>query len=250
MSLRPGSAAAWEVPELGPSLGRLTDAPSFPGSRSAGSGLDDIRLRLVTSVFELAGAGRSYAAAGDPDGAMAALNRGAWLAVWERTVSAAAERLARTANTRLAAAATESHYPAGGLRHLLLTADDTRAVAARLGAGGGAFVAALDELEQTVHAAGSTGKVPLPEVWQSALTAAARRLEAAWLALEAGAAEEGRRFEREIHRVHSWRRPLWPLWALTLLVLGVATYLGLVLGGYVPVPPALRGLAEFWWTRW
>jgi hypothetical protein len=32
-------------------------------------------------------------------------------------------------------------------------------------------------------------------------------------------------------------------------VLAVATYLGLVLGGYVPVPPPLAGFAELWWSR-
>lgn len=251
MSLRPGSAATWEVPELGPSLGRLTDAPVLPARNPAGGGLDDIRLRLVTGVFELAGAGRSCAAAGDPYGAMTTLNRGAWLALWERTVSAAAERLARTANTRLGEAAAESHFSARRLRHLLLTSEDTRYIAARLGAGGGAFVAALDELEQSVRAShGAARGDSAPEVWRSALTAAARRLEAAWLALEAAAAEERQRFETEIRRVHSWHRPFWPLWTLTLLVLGLATYLGLVLGGFVPVPAVLRGLAEFWWARW
>ena len=49
--------------------------------------------------------------------------------------------------------------------------------------------------------------------------------------------------------VHAWRLPRWPLWLLTVLVLGAAIYLGLVLGGYVPVPPMLEGLAEFWWSR-
>ena len=34
--------------------------------------------------------------------------------------------------------------------------------------------------------------------------------------------------------------PRWPLWLLTALVLGAAIYLGLVLGGYVPVPPIAR----------
>jgi hypothetical protein len=32
-------------------------------------------------------------------------------------------------------------------------------------------------------------------------------------------------------------------------VAGAASYLGLVLGGYVPVPPPLEGLAAFWWAR-
>jgi len=61
------SQETWEVPELGPSLGRLTD-PAQPGAGPLGIRLDDIRLKLVTGVFELAGAGRSFAAAGDAVG--------------------------------------------------------------------------------------------------------------------------------------------------------------------------------------
>jgi hypothetical protein len=32
-------------------------------------------------------------------------------------------------------------------------------------------------------------------------------------------------------------------------VLGAAVYLGLVLGGYVRVPPMLEGFARYWWDR-
>jgi hypothetical protein len=32
-------------------------------------------------------------------------------------------------------------------------------------------------------------------------------------------------------------------------VAGAAIWFGLVLGGYVPVPPALAGLAAFWWAH-
>jgi hypothetical protein len=85
--------------------------------------------------------------------------------------------------------------------------------------------------------------------WRSALTAAARRLEAAWLALEEAAAAEQRRWQVEVELVRVWHLPRWPLWLLTAIVLTVATYLGLVLGGYVPVPPRLAGFAEFWWNR-
>jgi hypothetical protein len=49
--------------------------------------------------------------------------------------------------------------------------------------------------------------------------------------------------------VRSWRRPTWPLWLVTALVLAAAIWLGLVLGGYIPVPDPLRGLAEWWWAR-
>jgi hypothetical protein len=241
----------WEVPELGPSLGRLGDLPPEAGAGPLGARLDDIRLRLVTGVFELAGAGRAFAAAGDPQGAMASLGRVAWLALWEKAVAASAERVAVTVNARLEEAAAESRFPRRRLRAALLTPDDTRAIAARLGGAGGPFVVALDHLEQAVHGMtthrGREG--PAAAQWRSALTAAARRLEAAWLALEQGAAAEQRRWQVDIEQVRAWHLPRWPLWLLTAIVLAGATYLGLVLGGYLPVPPALAGFADFWWSR-
>jgi hypothetical protein len=232
----------WEVPELGPSLGQLGDPPPDAGAVAFGARLDDIRLRLVTGVFELAGAGRAFAAAGDPDGAVASLGRVAWLALWEKAVDASAERVVATVNAAFEVAAAESRFPRRRLRTVLLTPDDTRAIAARLGGGGGPFVSALDELEQAARGAAGAE-------WRSALTAAARRLEAAWLALEQAAAAEQRRWQVDVERVRAWHLPRWPLWLLTAVVLAVATYLGLVLGGYVPVPPPLAGFAELWWSR-
>jgi hypothetical protein len=241
----------WEVPELGPSLGRLGEPPPEARAGPLGARLDDIRLRLVTGVFELAGAGRAFAAAGDPEGAMASLNRVAWLALWEKAVAAAAERVAATVNARLEEAAAESRFPRRRLRAALLTPDDTRAIAARLGGGGGPFVVALDQLEQAGHGAtthrGRQG--PAGAEWRSALTAAARRLEAAWLALEQCAAAEQRGSQVDVEQVRAWHLQRWPLWLLTAIVLAGATYLGLVLGGYLPVPPPLAGFAEFWWSR-
>lgn len=235
-----------EVPELGPSLGRLTD-PVQPVVGALGVRLDDIRLGLATGVFELAGMGRSFAAAGDPEGAAASLNRVAWLAVWEKAVAASAERVTATVNARLEDAAAESRYPRRRLRQVLLTPADTKAIAARLGGGGGPFVAALDELELAAH--GVSAQRGGGAAWQAALTATARRLEAAWLALEEAAAREQLRWQADVRRVHAWRLPRWPLWIITALVLGLAIYLGLVLGGYVLVPPGLESLAEFWWTH-
>jgi hypothetical protein len=244
-------AHTWQVPELGPSLGRLADPPPDAGPGPLGARLDDIRLRLVTGLFELAGAGRAFAAAGDPVGAMTTLGRVAWLGLWEKAVAAAAERVTSTVNARLGEAATESRYPRGKLRALLLTPDDCRAIAARLGAGGGPFVATLDELEQATHAA-TAARLSDPvtaRTWLSAVNATARRLEAAWLALEQAADAEQLRWTSEIERVRAWRLPRWPLWSVTVLILAAAVYLGLVLGGYVRVPPALAGFAEFWWSR-
>jgi hypothetical protein len=243
---RPATDAAVEVPELGPSLGRLTD-PLQPAAGALGVRLDDIRLGLVTGVFELAGAGRSFAAAGDAQGAAATLNRIAWLGVWERAVVASAERVTATVNARLEDAAAESRYPRRRLGRVLLTPADTRAIAARLGGGGAPFVAALDELELAAHRI--PGERGGAAAWRAALTATARRLEAAWLALEEAAEREQLRWQADVRRVQAWHLPRWPLWLLTALVLGLAVYLGLVLGGYVLVPPGLEGLAEFWWTH-
>ncbi len=249
MTLRGGSTDAWSIPELGPFLGRLSDPPAIGSREPRAVPLDDIRLGMVTGVFELAGVARSFAGTGDPQGAMGSLSRLAWLGLWEKAVAAAAERISASVNSGFHAAALESRFSLQRLRRLLLTAEDTRAIAARLGSGGAPFVAALDLLEQTVHSASARAH-PQPHEWQAALTAAARRLESAWLSLEQSATAELTRWQGEIDRVAAWRRPRWPLWLITVAVLGSAIYLGLVLGGYVPVPGPLRGLAQFWWSRW
>jgi hypothetical protein len=250
--LPPTSADPWLVPELGPSLGRLVDPPLNRNDRgSLDLVLDDIRLDLVTGIFELAGAARSFAASGDRQGAIASLSRVAWLDRWERAVAAAAERLAEVVNTRLGEAAIESRLPARQLEAFRLKPEDVRAITSRLGSGGAGFVSALDALEQTVpgaSASGTRGRAGQDE-WQRALAAAARRLESAWLALAAGARVEQDRWKAEIDRARAWRRPTWPLWLVSASVLAAATYLGLVLGGYLPVPALLRPLAELWWSR-
>ncbi|HEX6433714.1 MAG TPA: hypothetical protein VFZ87_05715, partial [Gemmatimonadales bacterium] len=66
------SAEAWTVPELGPSLGRLSDPPHLPPYPGAlGLVLEDIRLDLVTRLFDIAGAARSFMTAGDRESAIA-----------------------------------------------------------------------------------------------------------------------------------------------------------------------------------
>jgi hypothetical protein len=245
------SDGAWTVPELGPALGRLADPPSIPTDPgSLGVVLEDIRIDLVSGIFDMAGAARSFMEAGDRHGAIASLGRVAWLDRWERAVAGAAQRLADVVNTRLRAAAAESRFPERQLVPLLLTPEDVRAIGSRLGSGGAGFVSALDALEQTVPAAaasGTRGRIG-QEDWQVALATAARRLESAWLALFDAAKREQERWSRDIEGVRAWRRPTRPLWLMTILVLLVLGYLGLVLGGYLPVPSPLRGLAEFWWS--
>ena len=246
------SADSWTVPELGPSLGRLSDPPALPAlSGPLGVVLEDIRVDLVTRLFDIAGAARSFMMAGDRESAIASLGRVAWLELWERTVAAAAQRLADVVNTRLRDAAVEARLPAKRLTAILLSSEDVRAIGSRLGSGGASFVSALDALEQTIPAAAAAGRRGQlgQEEWQLALATTARRLESAWQALTEAAQREQERWKAEIDRVRGWRRSVWPLWAITAAVLLVLTYLGLVLGGYIPVPRFLQGLADFWWSR-
>jgi hypothetical protein len=251
VTLPSNSIEAWTVPELGPSLGRLSDPPGTFADRGVlDVVLEDIRLDLVTRLFDVAGAARSFAAAGDRQGAIASLGRVAWLELWERAVAASARQITDLVNSRLREAAVESRLPPKRLDRFLLTPEDERAIASRLGSGGAGFVGALDALEQTVPAAaapGQRGRLGLDD-WQRALATAARRLESAWLALIGAALTEQDHWKAEIERVRAWRRPTWPLWGLTFAVLLAVTYLGLVLGGYLPVPAPLRDLAELWWS--
>ena len=99
MTQPPASTDAWTVPELGPALGRLAGPPAIPPDPGPlGVVLEDIRIDLVSGIFDMAGAARSFMAAGDRHGAIASLGRVAWLDRWERAVASAARvgyRMAR-----------------------------------------------------------------------------------------------------------------------------------------------------------
>lgn len=247
MTAAPGSATL--VPELGPALGRLCVRSTSPGSRWVR--LDDIRLQVATEVIELGGAARAFAAADDRAAAVSSLNRQAWLVEWERAVAEASDRIAQAVNARLEAAGREARLPARRRRELALSDADHRAISGRLGAGGFAFLQALEVLEQlvpAVSAGGSRGDAAVRE-WQEAVLGVARRLESAWLELESAALREEALWTPEIEQVRAWRRPSWPLGLVSAVLLAGATWLGLVLGGYLPVPPALRGFADAVWQR-
>jgi hypothetical protein len=237
------------VPELGPALGRLCARPGAADGRWVR--LDDVRLDVASRVIELGGAAREFAASDDRAAAVSSLNRQAWLVEWERAVAEATERIARAVNLRLDAAAGEARLPARRRKELPLSEPDRRAISGRLGAGAYAFLQALEGLEQlvpAVSAVGARGEAAVRE-WREALLAVARRLESGWLELEAAAVREEALWGPEIERVRSWRRATWPLWLGTAIGLAAAIYLGLVFGGYLPVPPALQGLAQAVWAR-
>lgn len=242
--------AAFLIPELGPSLGRLVAPPPAAGGPPHWIPLDDIRLALVTQVFDLAGDARRWAREGDRELALATLDRASWETAWQVAVGAVAHRAAQEVNQRLLAAAAEARLPARHTRRLPLDEGETRALAGRLGRGTASLTAALAALDQAAPAARSDRVGEGVRLWQEALATAARRLEAAWLELEDALHAEWRTWDREVADLRSWRRPRWPLAVAGVTLFAIAGYLGLVLGGYLPVPGPLRGLAEWVWARW
>lgn len=239
------------IPELGPSLGRLVVPPPTPSGPPHWIALDDLRLALVSQLFELAGDARQWVHEGDRELALATLNREAWLSAWQRTVRAVAERAAQAIGGRLLAAAAEARLPARRARALPLDPDEVAALAARIDTGTAALDPALQALDHAAHAArsGRTAPEAVAE-WQAALSAAARRIESAWLGLEDALGREWQEWGVEVEGVRAWRRPLWPLVVAGTGLFLVSGYLGLVLGGYLPAPGVLRGIAEAIWARW
>jgi hypothetical protein len=232
------------VPELAPSLGRVIvphrlAEPWVP--------LDDIREELATRVMELGGAGRAAAAREERDAVLEALSRRSWLACWEAAARRAGERVTAAIDAEIERTARRVRMPARARRRRRLAGVERRAIAARLSAGGEKLVAALDALDGAaarVRAASVLDKAVHAE-WQEALRTAARRLEVAWLALEAAVAEEERRWETEIDAIGRWRPPLWPVLVLWVPFAVVVLWLGLVLGGYLPAPAWLAARLGF-----
>lgn len=231
------------IPELGPLLGRLAEPAG--GTRGVVP-LDDIRLQLVSDLFELGGAARSFAESGDLASAAQSLNRHGWLAAWERAVDAAALRVADRIDARIRSAAAESRLSQRKLRRILLTPEERKGIVVRLGSGGALLVDALDEMEQSVRAMARRGQAGAH--WRDALAAVARRLESAWTSLETSAADEEAAWSEDISDVRAWRRPRWPLWLITVAVLAVCGWLALVLGGFIDSPRWFLPVAQWWWN--
>jgi hypothetical protein len=232
------------VPELAPSLGRLL----VPRRRQdLWVPLEDIREELATAVLELGGEGRNAAAREDRAQVLEVTGRAAWASAWDHAVRRAAARVAQALDAEIARTARQVRLPWHRLRTRLLAAAEKRAIAARFGTGGAALVGALDGL------AAATDRVRHASVldkdahadWQEALRTAARRLEAAWLALETQVEEERRRWTPELEALAGWRPALWPVVLLWAPLAALLVWLGLVLGGYLPAPAWLAARLGF-----
>ena len=220
------------VPELAPSLGRIIVPrrlldPWVP--------LDDIREELATRVLELGGEGRAVE---DRARILEVTGRRAWSAAWDHAVRRAGARVADALDAEITRTARQVRMPRRRVRRQVLSNAEKRAIVARLGTGGGAFVAALDEMEAAAArvADASVLEKDAHAAWQEALRTVARRLEAAWLALEVEVEEERVRWNPEIEALAKWRPSLWPAIILWLPLAAALLWLGLILGGYVPAP--------------
>jgi hypothetical protein len=227
------------VPELAPSLGRIIVPrrlldPWVP--------VDDIREELATRVLELGGEGRA-AAAREPGGdgrarVLEVTGRRAWAAAWDHAVRRAGARVAEALDAEITRTAHQVRLPRRRLRRHLLTNGEKRAIVARLGTGGGPFVAALDELAAAAARAADASVLEKDAhaAWQEALRTVARRLEAAWLTLEAEVDAERERWNPEIDALAAWRPSLWPIFVIWIPLAAILLWLGLILGGYLPAP--------------
>jgi len=236
------------VPELAPSLGRIIVPrrlldPWVP--------VDDIREELATRVLELGGEGRS-AAARESDGdtrarVLEVTGRRAWAAAWDHAVRRAGARVADALDAEITRTGRQVRLPRLRLRRHLLSTAEKRAIVARLGTGGGPFVAALDELEAAAARAGDASVLEKDAhaTWQEALRTVARRLEAAWLALEAEVDAERERWNSELEALAAWRPALWPIFVVWIPLAALLVWLGLILGGYAPAPAWLASRLGF-----
>lgn len=232
-------AGPLQIPELGPALGRLTLPPEAPAAAGLLSWLAPVRLGLATALFERAGRARRALTRGDARGAAEALGAGGWEAEWEEAASSAARVLRERIDAALERAGAESGFPPRRLRRLVVTDEESEGIALRLRAAGAPLRVAGQALDRARTAGG----------WPDELIAAGRALESAWLGLEEAAHSEEEAWRPEVHRIAGWHPARWPRWLAAAAIVGFAAYVGLLLGGFAPVPAPLAPAAHYWWTR-
>lgn len=205
------------LPELGPRLGRLTSPSSAP--TGIGAILEPVRVQLLSEIFERNGTARREARD---------LESLAWLEGWERATHAATELVLAEVERRVQEAAAVSRFPRRRIASALPSAEDREVLAAQ-------FSAAGSGLEAAVAAGGNAAGHPAGE------------LERAWERLSETAGRELAIWNQRAAEIRAWRRPWRPLLLGGAVAGIVALWIGLVLGGYLPVPALLRPLAEWYW---
>ncbi|MFI5234737.1 MAG: hypothetical protein ACHQXA_03425 [Gemmatimonadales bacterium] len=234
-------ASRLTLPELGPALGRLVTPPGAPPGPPPAPlpHLAKLRLELVTALFERAGSARQALAEGNARLAAERMGPAAWRALWNDFADRAAVLVRSRIDAALVRAAAESLFPVRRLERLRVTDAEAAGIALRLSGAGAPLAIALEQLNRSFTGDG----------WMTELIQAARGLEEGWFALEAAAAMEEEAWLPEAVRLRRWHSARWPRRVAAGIVVAGALYAGLVLGGYLPVPGALRPAAQYWWGQ-
>jgi hypothetical protein len=198
--------------------------------------LETVRIDLVGSLFERGRAARRRLAEGDADGARTMLGPSVWLELWDRAAAHASAAFKGAVEQELREAGAFSRYSPRRLRALMPTAEDARVLSAKFSAAGIGLESAAPQLSN-------------PGVdWQEALRRAAGELEEGWRQLRNVAELEHASWSGRVTLVREWRRPWRPLVLGGLAALAAVTWIGLVIGGYLPVPGWFRPVAEWAWS--
>jgi hypothetical protein len=206
--------------------------------------LDEVRYRLASRIIDGAGEARRLVANEERAAALAALGNVVWQEAWDEAVASVTESVVDRVEQHIDAEARAVGMRNSRRLDLKLDTTERRGLAARLGSAGNNLIPALDRLNEC--AAGALQATALErdavDAWQEGLKSAARQLEAAWLALEQAVDAEELRWKQLADEVAAWRKPTWPLILVAVPALAVATWLGLVFGGYVDAPVWLQSL--------
>ncbi len=221
------------LPEIGPELGSLVDLTHELGDPEVG--LEALRLDLVRQLFERAQAARDFLLTGDQDGARAALDRPIWLDSWRTAVTATADRVTAVKAARIERAARRSGFPARRLRELLPTTDDRSVLMAKLEAAG-------IPLEETISRGSSGGP------WWDEIRRRASRLEESWDRLETVVRLELSGIEGRLQTIERWRPSVVGPVLLAAALVGLMSWLGLAIGGYLRRPAWLDGVNDWFWS--
>ncbi|MFN0178663.1 MAG: hypothetical protein ACKVZ0_07650 [Gemmatimonadales bacterium] len=222
------------LPEIGPYLGRLTDVTRR--FEDPAVGLDQIRLDLVSELFERGQAARSFLLVDDLQGATASLDRASWLALWRKTALAVADRTFAVITQRFEEARRASRCPQRVARRVAPTAEDREIVAAKFDAAG----LPLEELAQR-------GSVDTAQ-WLEQVRQCAVALDDSWEELERLVRSELAAAALRFAPIASWQPSMVPIWVAVALVAVVGAWVGAVLGGFLPLPQWLDPLHRWFWS--
>jgi hypothetical protein len=222
------------LPEIGPYLGRLTEVTRRFADPAVG--LDQIRLDLVSELFERGQAARSFLLVDDLQGAQASLDRASWLALWRKTALAVTDRTFAVITERFEEARRTSRCPQRVARRVAPTAEDREIIAAKFDAAG----LPLEGLLQR-------GPVDTAQ-WVEQVRQCAVALDDSWEELERLVQSELAAAKSRFAPIARWQPSMVPIWAAVAVVAAIGAWVGAVLGGFLPRPGWLDPLHGWFWS--